>query len=48
MRPVRPHFDVDMDYIADMEKFIKDTHGFVFTGHDIIFKGVCPACKNNP
>lgn len=41
-------FDVDMDYIADMEKFIKDTHGFVFTGHDIVFKGVCSECSNNP
>ena len=30
-------FDVDMDYIADMEKSIKDPHGFVFTGHDIVF-----------
>ena len=41
-------FDVDMEYITDIEKSIKDTHGFVFTGHDIVFKGICPECKNQP
>ena len=41
-------FDVDMEYITDIEKSIKDTHGFVFTGHDIEFKGICPECKNQP
>ncbi len=41
-------FDVDMEYIADMEKSIKDTHGFVFTGHDIVFKGICSECQSNP
>ncbi len=41
-------FDVDMEYMADMEKYIKDTHGFVFIGHDIVFKGICPECKGNP
>lgn len=38
--------DVDMDYIYDMEKRIADTHGFAFTGYDIIFKGVCPDCQS--
>ncbi|MCL2126543.1 MAG: transcriptional repressor [Oscillospiraceae bacterium] len=37
-------FDVEMEYIADLENSIVDTHGFVFTGHDIIFKGVCSSC----
>lgn len=37
-------FDVDMDYIADLEKSVKDARGFEFTGHDIVFKGVCPEC----
>jgi Fur family ferric uptake transcriptional regulator/Fur family peroxide stress response transcriptional regulator len=41
-------FDVDMEYIADMEKSIKNTHGFEFTGHDIVFKGICSECKSNP
>lgn len=40
-------FDVDMTYIADLEKTIRDTHGFVFTEHDIIFKGICPECQSN-
>lgn len=38
--------DVDMEYIPDLEKSVRDTHGFVFTGHDIAFKGICPECKN--
>ena len=37
-------FDVDMDYIADLEGKIKDAHGFQFTGHNIIFTGICPEC----
>ncbi len=38
-------FDVEMDFIADLEKNIKDTHGFEITGHDLIFKGVCLECN---
>ena len=38
-------FDVDMDYIEDLDKKIKDTHGFEFSGHDLLFKGICPDCK---
>ncbi len=38
-------FDVDMAFIADLEKRIEDAHGFTFTGHDIIFKGICPECN---
>mgnify|MGYP001218432835 CR=1 FL=1 len=41
-------FDVDMAYIEDIEKSIKNTNGFEFTGHDIVFKGICWECKNNP
>lgn len=39
-------FDVEMDFIADLETNIKDTHGFKFIGHDIIFKGICPECNS--
>ncbi|MDD2214128.1 MAG: transcriptional repressor [Oscillospiraceae bacterium] len=39
-------FDVDMDYIPGLEQAIKDPHGFRFTGHDIIFTGVCPDCQS--
>lgn len=41
-------FDVDMEYIEDLEKQIRNAHGFEFTGHDIIFTGICPQCKENP
>ena len=37
-------FNVEMDYIVDLQKNIKDTHGFEITGHDLIFKGICPDC----
>ena len=40
-------FDVDMEYMGNIEKSIKNTHGFVFTGHDIVFKGICPDCKSD-
>jgi Fur family ferric uptake transcriptional regulator/Fur family peroxide stress response transcriptional regulator len=38
-------FDVDMDYIPDLGKKIKDAHGFEFSGYDLVFKGVCAECK---
>ena len=38
-------FDVDMDYITGLEKNITDTHGFAFTGYDILFRGICPECQ---
>lgn len=40
-------FDVDMAYMADLEKTVRDAHGFVFTGHDIVFKGICPECQTH-
>lgn len=41
-------FDVDMEYMSDIEKLVKDAHGFTFTGHDIVFKGLCPDCTGKP
>lgn len=38
-------FDVDMDYMPDLAKKIKDTHGFQFEGYDLMFKGICPDCR---
>ena len=38
-------FDVDMEYITGLEKNITDTHGFAFTGYDILFRGICPECQ---
>ncbi len=40
-------FDVDMDEIPDLSKKIHDTHGMQFLNYDILFKGICPACREN-
>ncbi len=40
-------FDVDMEYVAGLEENIKDAHGFEFTGYDILFRGICPECKQS-
>ena len=37
-------FDVELEYMKDLEKAIKNNHGFEFSGHEIMFKGVCPEC----
>ena len=37
-------FDVEMEYISDLEKSIIDPHGFTYLGHDIVFKSICPTC----
>ena len=39
-------FDVDMDFIPDLGKNIKDTHGFAFSGYDLVFKGICAECQS--
>ena len=36
--------DVEMDYIEDLEKAIKNACGFEFSSHDIMFKGMCTKC----
>ena len=38
-------FDVDMPFITDLEKNIRDRRGFEFLSHDIVFQGICPACR---
>ena len=38
-------FDVDMDCIDNLAAATGDTHGFEISGHDIMFKGVCPDCR---
>ena len=40
-------FDVDMPYNHHLEDHIANKHGFIFTGHDIIFKGFCPDCQKD-
>lgn len=38
--------DVDMKHTGDLEKQINDAHGFEINGHDVVFTGICPDCKN--
>lgn len=38
-------FDVDMDFVNGLENKIRDTHGFDFIDYEIIFRGICPTCK---
>ena len=38
-------FDVEMDYIEHLEQSIRDDHGFIINGHDIMFRGICPECR---
>ncbi|MDY9921879.1 MAG: transcriptional repressor [Synergistota bacterium] len=38
-------FNVEMEFISDLQKNIKNTYGFEFTGHDLIFKGICLECS---
>lgn len=38
-------FDVDMPYQEDLKSQIRDTHGFEIMDHTIIFRGVCPQCR---
>lgn len=38
-------FDLDMPYIENLESRAHDLHGFAQISHDILFKGICPACQ---
>lgn len=37
-------FDVDMAYIPHLEQSIQNSHGFLISGYDLMFKGICPDC----
>lgn len=37
--------DADMDVISDMPKRINNDNGWQFLDYDILFKGICPDCK---
>ena len=39
-------FDVAMEPLSEPIDKIKDAQGFDFIDYDIIFKGICPDCKN--
>lgn len=38
-------YDVDMEYLADINQDVARRYGFQVDQHDIIFKGKCPECS---
>lgn len=38
-------FDVEMDYMEDIIRLVKDAHGFAIDGHNLVFTGVCTSCQ---
>ncbi len=38
-------FDVEMPQVPDLKNAVADKQGFDFIDFDIVFQGVCPACK---
>ena len=36
-----------MDWINGLDWNIKDKKGFMLTGYDIIFRGICPDCRTD-
>ena len=38
--------DLDMEPISSLKERVRDTHGFDYLDCDILFKGICPECKN--
>ena len=55
-RELNPHYhvkcvrcgrisDVDLPYADHLEDKVQDKHGYILTGHDIVFSGICPDCQ---
>lgn len=40
-------FDVGMPYMNGLEKSAQSPKGFVITGHELVFKGICPDCNKH-
>ena len=38
-------FDVDMPYQISLSQALRDSRGFLIEEHDIVFKGLCPGCR---
>ena len=39
-------FDVDIDYLTNINNMVQGKYGFQIDEHDVIFSGVCLKCKN--
>jgi len=40
-------YDVEMEDLPDISRYITDKHGFVIENHEIVFQGLCPKCNKN-
>jgi len=40
-------FDIDIEYLEKINETVQEKYGLQIEEHDIIFKGICPKCKNN-
>ena len=40
-------FDVDMEYLAGINRTIQGKYGFQVDEHDVVFKGICAKCGKN-
>lgn len=38
-------YDMDLDYMSDLNQRAASEKGFRIEGHDILFKGICPKCE---
>lgn len=38
-------FDIDMPYMDDLTARVQDAGGFAVEGYELVFRGVCPACR---
>lgn len=38
-------FDIDAEYLAEIDKRAAQSTGFLVNSHSIFFKGVCPSCQ---
>ncbi len=37
--------DVKMNYMEHLENSVEDREDFIFSGHEIVFKGICKECN---
>jgi Fe2+ or Zn2+ uptake regulation protein len=38
-------YDIEIPYINDIDNRVKSITGYALEGHDIVFKGTCPLCR---
>jgi len=41
-------FDVDFDYPSEMDEAVRQKYGFQVDEHDVVFRGVCQKCGEDP